>query len=229
MLEKSHISNIDIYTPEWDNIRLGRFTSSKMSSLMAEKPLSSGAITYIQQKAGEFLTGENMEDEVLEDENTAWGLQYEAEALNVFGKLKGLKYLIIQKVIHAPGTRFSSTPDAIWVVDSSLIKEDCYNVSTVEVKCPRKFPRFLSLYQCSTPAELKKHESKYYWQVIDQMDNCNSATGWFVCYNPLFPAGKNMKIIEFKKLDLWDDFIKIKQRKLLALDEFNKIVSQFSL
>lgn len=227
MLHKSHISNIQIYTPEWDALRLGKFTSSKIVALCGEGPLQKGAMSYIHQKVGEYVTRENMEDEVLEDENTNWGLQYEPKALQEFGEFKKLEYLIVQKVIHEPGGRFSSTPDALWILESSLIKEDCYNVATVEVKCPRKYPRFIPLYNCSTPAQLKKHEPKYFWQVLDQMDNCNSSIGYFVCYHPLFPKGKNMKIIEFKKLDLWDDFSKLKQRKLEALAEFNRQVAGF--
>lgn len=227
MLHKSHISNVPIYTPEWDNLRLGRFTSSRIVALMGDKPLTVGAMSYIQQKAGEFITKENVEDEVLEDENTNWGLQYENEALQVFAKFKNLEYLIVQKVIHEPGTQFSSTPDALWVIETSLIKEDCYNVANVEVKCPRKYPRFISLYNCKTPEQLKKHEPKYFWQVIDQMDNCFASVGYFVCYHPLFPPGKNMQIIEFNKIELWDEFRKLQQRKKQALDVFMQIVAEF--
>lgn len=230
MLHKDHISHIEIYSDEWHALRVGKFTSSKMHSIMAQKPLTEGALTYIHQKAGEYITGQTLctEDDIIEDENTVWGLEHEPLALNLFGNTKKIKYLVTQKVIHAPGTRFSSTPDGIWVIDSSVLQEDCYNVAPVEVKCPRKYPRFLELYKCNTPFDLKKESKAHFWQVLDQMDNCGSALGYYACYHPLFPAGKNMKIIEFTKIDLWDDFKLLQQRKQLALTKFNEIITEFS-
>ena len=73
MLKKAHISNIQIYTPEWDNIRKGRFTSSKISEIIGEDGITkSGGMSYIYQKAGEKITNRSMadEDDVIEDENT---------------------------------------------------------------------------------------------------------------------------------------------------------------
>lgn len=230
MLHKDHISDIQIYSDDWKKFRVGKFTSSKMVELMAEKELSIGALSYIDQKVGEYITGQNIaseDEDELEDENTVWGLQYEPEALQVFANTKKIKYLAVQKMIHAPGSRFSSTPDALHIINSSILQEDCYNVASVEVKCPRKYPRFMPLYRCSTPEDLKKHSKKYYYQVLDQMDNCGSAIGYFACYHPLFPVGKNMKIIEFKKIDLWDDFLKLKQRKDIALNKFNEVLAEF--
>ena len=229
MLDKNHISNIQIYTPEWDQARLGRFTSSKINALMGLKPFTDGALAYIDQKAAEFITQRNLatDDEIIEDENTVWGLQYEAEAINLFGLIKGLQYVVVQKMICDTSSRFSSTPDALWIIDTSVFQEGFYNVAPLEVKCPRKYPRFLPLYRCNTPGDLKKEDRKHYWQVLDQMDNCNSALGYYACYHPLFPSGKNIKIIEFRKIDLWDDFKLLQQRKKLALDKFNEVVSQF--
>ena len=230
MLHKSCISNIEIYSPEWNAVRLGRLTSSRISVLMGEKALSIGAMSYIHQKAGEFITGQTLaEDEgPIEDENTVWGLQTEPEALNRFGVAKKIKYLVTQKVIFQPGGRTSSTPDALWIIDSSVLKEDCYNVATVEVKCPRKYHRFFPLYAIKTPAELKKSYSGYFWQVIDQMSTCSAAIGYFVCYHPLFPAGKNMNIIEFRKIDLWDEFALLEKRKEQAVQKLLEIVNSFA-
>jgi len=230
MLHKSWISNIQIYTDEWKTFRLGKFTSSKAVDLMAEKDVSVGFLSYVDQKVGEYISGQNIayEDDEIEDENTVWGLQYEPEALNKFGLKMGIKYLVTQKIIHQPGTLFSSTPDALHIINSSLIKEDCYNVASVEVKCPRKYPRFLALYRCNTPADLKKVSKKYYFQVIDQMYNCCASIGYFACYHPLFPEGKNLKIITFSKLELWDDFSRLAERKILAEKKFKEALSAFT-
>lgn len=229
MLHKSHISNIEIYSPQWNAVRLGRLTSSKMSVIMGEKPLTTGAMSYIHQKAGECITGQTLaEDEgPIEDENTVWGLQTEPEALNQFGLVKKIRYLVVQKVIYDPKGRTSSTPDALWIIDSSVLKEDCYNVATVEVKCPRKYHRFFPLYACETPADIKKGYGGYYWQVIDQMSTCSAAVGYFVCYHPLFPPGRNMKIIEFRKIDLWADFALLEKRKEQAVYKLIEVVNSF--
>ena len=229
MLRMSHILDIELYTDAWKMFRVGKMTSSKAVELMAEKEFSKGALSYIDQKVGEYVTGQPAadEDEEVEDEFTVWGRLYEPEALQVFAKRMGIKYLVVQKVIHEPGTRFSSTPDALHIIASSLIKDDHYNVSTVEVKCPKKYPRFIELYRCKTPHDLKKISRKYFYQVIDQMDNCNSSLGYFSCYHPLFPKERNCNIIEFKKIDLWDDFSLLQQRKQSALRRFNEVLSEF--
>lgn len=229
MLHKSFISHIEIYSDEWNKMRLGRFTSSRIHALMGEKPFQAGAMSYIHQKAGEHITGQTLaeEDVIIEDENTTWGLQTEPEALRQFGIFKKLQYLVVQKLIFDPNGQTSSTPDALWIIDSSVLQEDCYNVATVEVKCPRKYHRFFPMFACKTPEDLKRAYSTYYWQVIDQMHTCNAALGYFVCFHPLFPAGNNFRCIEFRKIDLWDDFAKLQQRKLLAIQKLNEILSEF--
>ena len=86
----------------------------------------------------------------------------------------GLEYLVVQKLILNDEKRFSSTPDAIWVKGICENNYE-YNVRTVEVKCPRKYHKFIPFYMCKTPEDVKKKSKVYYWQVIDQMDNCGSA------------------------------------------------------
>jgi hypothetical protein len=228
MLKKEQISRVIIHTPEWDMLRLGRFTSSKMSTLMGEKPLSLGAISYIDQKVGEELTGKTTatDDEIIEDENTAWGNEWEPFAIRKFAEIKGIEYLVTRTVILGKDPHFSSTPDAIWVHNESLDQTE-YNVSTLEVKSPRKYHRFGMLYRCKTPADLKARDAKYYWQTMDQMDNCDSALGYFAAFHPDYPPGSNIRIIEFNKLDLWDEFKFLRQRKALAVEKFNEFRQEF--
>lgn len=232
MLKVAHISNITIYSHEWDMARLGRFTSSRMSVLMTEKGITdSGGMTYVHHKVGEIITKKSMatEDDIIEDENTAWGREYEPMAIRKFGAQYGIQYIVTQKLILDPNSQFSSTPDAIWVHGQSVLKADEYNVSTLEVKCPRKFHKFIPLYKCKTPADLKAFNKNYYWQVIDQMYNCDAAVGYFGCFHPLFPEGKNLSVIEFKKIDLWPEFKKMKERKDLAVKLFNEIKAEFGV
>jgi hypothetical protein len=116
MLKKENISRVAIYSDEWQLQRRGKFTSSKIFCLMGERGLSSGAYTYIDQKLGEEMTGHCVSDEDdIEDENTAWGNQYEPEAIKQFQIKNKVEFLVTQKLIHAPNSRYSSTPDSIWV------------------------------------------------------------------------------------------------------------------
>lgn len=229
MLSIDWISNIEIYTDEWKKHRLGKFTSSSIHNLMAEKPMSSGAVTYVDQKACEIVTGHTTEtdDDEVENEHTAWGIMNEPLALKEFSSVKKIQFLVTQKMIYKPNTRFSSTPDGLWIIDSSVFKEGYYNVASVEVKCPNKFARYLSLYRCNTPYDLKKVEKKYFYQVIDQMDNCDASLGYFAAFHPMFPKGKNIKIIEFRKIDLWDDFRLLSERKRLAEQRLNEVIAEF--
>lgn len=231
MLKKSHISNIQIYTQDWDNIRKGRFTSSKISEIMGEETVTrTTGMGYIYQKAGEKITNKSMadEDEVIEDENTAWGRDNEPAAIRKFGLTMGIEFLVTQKIILDPASNESSTPDAIWVHGQSVLKDDEYHVSSLEVKCPRKYNRFIPLWECTTPEELRKFSKKYYWQVIHQMRICDAAIGYFACFHPLFPPETNMRIIKFNKLDLWNDFKKMNERVEQANKIYERLRNQFS-
>ncbi len=231
MLKKAHISNVQIYTQEWDDMRKGRFTSSKISEIMGEETVTKIAgMSYIYQKAGEKITNKSMadEDEVIEDENTSWGRENEPAAIRKFGRTMGIEFLVTQKIIFDPNSNESSTPDAIWVHGQSVLKEDEDHVSTLEVKCPRKYNRFIPLWECTTPEELRKFSKKYYWQVIHQMRICDAAFGYFACFHPLFPDATNMRIIKFEKLNLWPDFKKMNDRIEQASKIYQMLRNRFS-
>jgi len=227
MLKVAHISNIGIYTEGWHKARCGRATSSLIFNLMTDKFGSKDCVAYVYAKAGELVTGKAADDDVIDNENTEWGREYEDQAIKKFSELKQIRLLAVQKLIMDPKTRFSSTPAAIWVHGQSLAVQDEYNVSTLEVKCPRKYQHFIPLWECETPADLKKFSKKYFWQVVDQMDNCNADVGYFACYHPFFPPELNMRIIEFRKIDLWDEFKLLKERKRLFLSFLFEIAMKF--
>jgi hypothetical protein len=107
MLKKSHISNIEIYTDEWDKARLGRFTSSRISMLMGDKFSTNDCIGYIYHKVGEIITMKSTatEDDVIEDENTSWGRENEPAAIRKFGQKMGIEFLVTQKMILDPETQ----------------------------------------------------------------------------------------------------------------------------
>ena len=232
MLKKSHISNIQIYSRDWDEMRKGRFTSSRISNIIGEEGVTKVVgMSYIYQEAGEKITNKSMadEDDVIEDENTAWGRENEPAAIRKFGQVMGVDFLVVQKIIFDPEKNESSTPDGIWMHSNSAISDDEIHASTLEVKCPRKYNRFIPLWECDTPEKLKKYSKIYYWQVLHQMRICDSAVGYFACFHPLFPPETNMRIIKFEKINLWDDFKLMHKRIEQANNIYDDYLLKFSI
>lgn len=222
MLKKSHISNIEIYSPEWHQQRLGRGTSSKMFSIMGAEGFGKAGDSYIYQKVGESLTGQSNDKEFEFDEDLDWGKMYEHEGIKTFARKMGIELLVTQKLITDENGQFSSTPDAIWIHGECKIDTGEYNVSTAECKCPRTYHNFIPKFLCKTPADLYKINKPDYWQTIDQMDQCGAAKGYFFVYHPYFPEGSNINIIEFRKMDLWEQFKLLSARKKMFLHNFQE-------
>jgi hypothetical protein len=227
MLSKSHIAKFDAYTPEWHQHRNGKFTSSKISVFAGDGNFTKGALTYIYHKVGEEITGMSIDKEFEFDEDIDWGNKYEPDMIARFSEVKKVEFLAVQKLISHPNTRFASTPDAIWVHGQSILNENQYNVSTLEGKCPRTFHKFIELSLCKKPLDLKKANPVYFWQTIDQMSMCDSAIGYFAAYHPYFPKESNINIIEFRKMELWEEFKLLESRKNLAVKKFEEV--RFSL
>lgn len=223
MLKKDRISGIKVHSDEWKIARLGKFTSSRIVSLMQKKEFADGFMSYIYQKVGEELTGVPVDEEDSLSELSAmrWGLHYEPEALRKFGEKMGLEYLVVQQLITVPDTRYGSTPDGL-IIHSESTNQDAYNASTVEVKCFPTYVRYMELVMCKTPADVKEMNTTVYWQVLDQMDNCDCLKGYLVVYHPDFKAG-NLGIVEFRKIELLEDFRLLKDRKVKATEKFDEI------
>lgn len=226
MLNIKHITPIDIYSEMWHLFRLGKCTSSKVSVICGRDGFGKGGYSYVYQKVGEALTGKRNEKELDFDEDIEWGKLYEPESLRVFSKKMGIDFLVTQKVISDPESMFSSTPDGIWVVNKNTLAEDSYNVSTVEGKCPRTYHNFIPKFLCNTPGDLYKISKENYWQVIDQMQQAGSTKGYFYVYHPDFPEGSNMKIIEFSRIEMWNEFKFLAERKKEYTTIFNRVLNE---
>lgn len=225
MLKKDRISKIEMFSDEWKVARLSKFTSSTNHKLMQDKENAQGFMSYVYEKVGEELTGKPaVEYDAIDTDGMRWGHLYEKEAITKFGQLKGLDYLIVQQLITVPETRFGSTPDAL-IVHAESVDGTAHNVSTVEVKCFPTYNKFIPLALCKTPADVKKVNSDLYWQVLDQMDNCDCLIGYSVSYHPEFRAG-NLSVVEFRKINLVKDLQFLQARKKMASEKFDEIRSQ---
>lgn len=238
MLNKAHISKIKPMSDEWMVARRGKLTSSENHNLVSATFMTTGCRSYLYRKVGELLTNVTATSD-LNTEATIHGLVNEADAVQKFARLYGFKYIICQQLIALPGTKFGSTPDGIIVLNES-IDEQMYNVMTIEVKCPFTYANFIALSMCKTPQDLKAENKEYYWQVLDQMDNCDCIKGYFVVYHPDFKAG-NFHVIEFRKMQLEGvenervikfpiskDMAFLKERKKMASDKMDEIYLELS-
>ena len=220
MLNKDSISGIVMHSDAWFQNRLGKFTSSEFYLLMGAKGISEGGLSYVYRKIGEELTGLPCRREV-STEATEHGNLYEMENLKMFGNKMGLEFMITQKLITPPDSRHSSTPDAL-IVHSESQDGLCYNVSTVEAKCPMSYDGYIKLWKCKTPMDVKSKEPKYFYQILHQMWVCGALVGYLSVYHPHFKAGQ-LNIVEFKKIDLLDEFKLLTQRGKEAIEIFESV------
>ena len=239
MLQKSKISKIKVHSEDWYSSRLGKFTSSEISAIMGEKFNTTGCNSYIYRKVGEFMTGQSVKSE-FDNDYLRWGALHEAEAIKKFGKHLGLEFVVCQQLIAETDSRFGCTPDGL-IIHRESSDGTQYEVSTVEVKCPPTYQNYIPLALCKTPQDVKYANSTYYWQVLDQMDNCDALVGYFVIYHPDFKKG-NMNIIEFRKMQqkgivcgkevsypLVADINLLKERKKMAVNKFYQIKEELEL
>lgn len=226
MLKKSKISGIKILSDEWHSARLAKFTSSSI-----ERITGSGFMRFVREKVGEELTGQSAKGEI-DTDATRWGNFYEAEAITKFGRQMGLEFLVTQQLVADPKSRFGCTPDGLIPIRESPDKTE-WEVKTVEVKCPPTFANYIELFECETPQDLKRANDVYYWQVLDQMDNCEALEAYFVAYHPDFKRG-NMKILPIsanysiigkkgKEFPIFQDLKYLRERKKLAEETFDII------
>lgn len=227
MLPKSKISTIKIQTDEWLAARLAKFTSSKASDLISDSTF----IRHVRKRVGEEMTGISAEKEVDVDA-TRHGLLYELDSVRKLAEKLKLDFIIVQQLITAQGSRFGSTPDALIIRRESPDGTE-YEAEPVEAKNPPTYDNYLLLWECIKPLDLKKAESKYYWQVLDQMDEAESLIGHFIASHPEFKAG-NFRHIEFwageaeiikgkKVFPVNEDLKFLRERKQLALQKFNDL------
>ena len=220
MLLIDKISIIKPYSPEWFNGRLWKITASKIGLLMSEKShegkFTQNAKTLIRKLVHEIKTGKQADDEFFNDD-VNWGNAHEPEMIKhyeqqyqktVYRDIEtgATHKLLIQDEYCActPDALITNTTDINKVFDSTGTR---LKATPFEGKCPRKGHRFIELYECNTPEDLKKAESKYYWQMLFQMWVCESSTGVFAFYHPYYPFNERMKVINFEKVNLQQDFI----------------------
>lgn len=235
MLELTKISHVCVYDTDWRKQRLAKITASQFGKLIGDGSdkgkFTKTAITYIEGLAGEFVTGEPMQEEFFTNA-TNFGNANESEAVLYFSEQLGMfplrntdrgdTHRLIINDEHSgctPDALLSKYQDTNKLFDETETK---IKVTPLEVKCPPVHHRFIKLFKCVTPHQLKYVEPLYFWQVITQMSFCSSLLGYFGAYNPAFPKGR---LIEFNQRELIADFKKFNNTLQYAKIELEKTIN----
>lgn len=205
-------------SPQWLDVRLGRFTSSEIWRLMSTprggKPedLSDTAITYIESKVAEVLTGQS---DISFGAAIEWGVDHEEAAKNKFEERNNIKIEPAGFVKY--GDHAGGSPDGY------------VNGATLEIKCPYYSNHHVAYAQLTNAKSLYDVDSqhKYYYQVQSQILFCGADYGLFVSYDPRMKNEKNqLAKVMIEPVQETFDLIKIKlesaiKLKLQLLNQFN--------
>ena len=172
-------------SPEWDTIRVGRFTASEIWKLMVEPKtneakesgkLSETALTYITEKAAEVMTG------TVKQQGYAfplvWGKEKEYEAKDFFIQSTGLIY---EPCGFYPYTDHSGgSPDG-------LIGED----DILEVKCPYDSAKQLDYLTMTDHFDVLRNYREIYWQCQANLLFTNRKQCHLVTFDPRMISDKH--------------------------------------
>ena len=132
----------------------------------------------------------------------------------------GLNFVVTQTLIRPKESRFASTPDAR--IDDGERKDGKERKEhNEECKGALKVDAYIRLWKCKTPEQVKKDTPSYYYQVLHQMLVADSLVGYLSVYHPHFRAGQ-LNIVQFKKINLIEDFKLLNQRCQEALCIFEE-------
>lgn len=170
-------------TDEWYNARLGKFTASNFSNLMA-KPAdksaawSKSAINYIQDLALQLYLNKY----TLRQNNdaTRWGMRNEDKALQEFSSASGFIINDPGFLLHPLFPEVGATPDAV-VIE----KNQSETLILAQVKCPFCQKNHLHYTRKIQDAgSLKKFRSAYHWQIQGEIWVTGASHSYFVSFDP---------------------------------------------
>lgn len=162
----------------WNQIRVGRFTASEIFKLMTEPRskedkaagrLSEGAMTYVNIKVAETLTGQPKSESYAYP--LVYGKELEPQAIEVFIKKTGFSY---EPATFVPfGNHAGGSPDG-------YINE----VDGLEIKCPFQSENQVDYLMLTDQWDLKRNHPNYYWQCMSNLLFTQKEQWHFVTYDP---------------------------------------------
>lgn len=210
---------------QWLQAHLALFSSSLIFKICAPKGIGQGGISYIRKKVGEKITGMQEKDEDILTESIAWGNMNQPYAVKQIQKLYPKKEIREQMFIVDLANNCCSTLDVATITEETATE---IKIIPTEIKCPQTYDKYIELFECDTPEDVKQVRSDVYWQLLDQCLISGAIEGKLFVYNPLF-KGCSYKEIPFKQVEnmkptqMHEDLKFLKKRKSEALTMFNEI------
>lgn len=203
--ERTSDSWIDQNSPEWNQVRIGRFTASELHRLMEpakremtpeelkSRPpkgtpgasakliydyskLSDAAMTYVNEKVAEVMTGQAKQQGYAFP--LIWGLDHEDEAVEYFTKVTGLsteKVGFFKYTDHCGGS-----PDR-FVSDGSIL----------EVKCPHDSVNQVKYLLLTDHYDIRRDYFQYWVQCQANMLFTDRSLAHFVTFDPRMKEDKH--------------------------------------
>lgn len=113
-------------SPEWHEMRRGRFTASDIYKLLGKQKLGLTGEGLAFEKAVEIVFG--VEEDTFESYDMRRGIELEPFAFRKFQELKYLDFVDVQECLFFPyGNEAGASPDG-------LVGKD----ETLEIKCPKR-------------------------------------------------------------------------------------------
>ena len=164
-----------------NEVRIGRFTSSKIAALMsvAKDKVSFGkpALTYIEEKNFERKLGRSLTSETTA-RATSWGKLLEKRVLE---ELLGIDYRPSSAesiVHHVYGDIWAGSPDAQKYDEGGTI---------VDIKSTYTLKSFCQFAECETIEDVRENHpdgEDYYWQLVSNAIITNSKYAELIVYCP---------------------------------------------
>lgn len=223
-MEAVYIDGMDQGSPEWHQIRNGRFTGSCAFKLVAEAKrdmsdaeklkykednpkgrattivdpalLATGAVTYTEQVASERLTGMPAEDD-FDTFAMRWGKDHEPKAKQLLKLGYDIEGRDIGFITYGDTVGYS--PD--WIVNDKF---------GVEIKCPQSRAIHLKYRSLANADDFKANHPNHYWQIQMGLMVTGFKMWKFVSYHPHYPALKQIKIINVPRDEADIALLKIK-------------------
>lgn len=199
-------------SPEWFAERLGKFTSSKIASLLVTskkvgETFGDGAWTYIYEKIYELATG-LVADQFKGNDSTDWGLAHEPDAFDMYKHVTKLEIETCGFVKF--NEAFGGSPDAL--VNSEGI---------IEIKCPHNGVNHMKYMDIESADEFQSTYKAHYTQIQGNLLATKRQWCDFVSFDPR----PKIEPLQIKILRIYRDATMIKtieERIELGAEEINK-------
>jgi putative phage-type endonuclease len=164
-------------SPEWHEVRCGRFTGSRFSDLMAatRSGPSTSRKNLLATLALERLTGKTVE--TFQNDAMRRGSELEADARERYAFEQDVAVRQVAFVVHP-------TLDFVGVSPDGLVHAD----GLLEVKCPASMPKHLDALRSGA------HAVEYKWQIQGQLWVCGRRWCDAASYDPRFPEDLQLAV-----------------------------------